>query len=99
MSERIIGDVSKLPTSGFRTHGLWFWAAMGFMGIEGAGFALACSAYIYLMSHAEQWPLYGRPPDLLWGTLQLVVMLASVPVTLVLSRVARRREKRPTQVW
>lgn len=99
MNPRVIGDVSGLPTSGFRTQGLWFWAALGFMGIEGAGFALACSAYVYLMSHAEKWPLYGGPPDLLWGALQTVVLLASVPATLVLSRAARRRDKRATQLW
>ena len=99
MNARIIGDLSKLPTTGFRTHGLWFWAAMGFMGIEGAGFALACASYVYLMSHAEQWPLYGAPPALLWGTLQTALLLASVPPTLILSRAARRRDVPRTQFW
>jgi cytochrome c oxidase subunit 3 len=97
MNARTVGDLSHLPTSGFRSHGLWFWAALGFLGIEGAGFALAYATYIYLMNGAPQWPLSGKAPDLFWGTLQTVLLVASLVPNLILSRAARRRETGPTR--
>jgi heme/copper-type cytochrome/quinol oxidase subunit 3 len=97
---RVVGrSLAELPAAGFRTHGLWFWAAAGFMVIEGSGFALACAAYIYLMNGARQWPLDGVAPDLLWGTLQTVLMVGSLIPTFILSRAARRRQAAPTRLW
>jgi cytochrome c oxidase subunit III len=99
MSPHVVGDLSHLPSAGFRTHGLWYWAGYGFMAIEGAGFAIACSAYVYLMNGAERWPLDGRAPDLLWGALFTVVMLASVIPNWILSRAARRRDLAKVRYW
>lgn len=99
MSSRVVGDLSKLPGSGFGSHSLWFWAAAGFMTIEGTGFALACASYLYLMHNAAQWPLEGSPPDLLWGTAQTVVMLLSVIPNMLASRAARRRQVGPARLW
>lgn len=92
-------DLSRLPVGGFGSHGLWFWAGCAFMLIEGAGFALAGAAYVYLMNNAERWPLNSDPPSLISGTLQTVLLLASIPPALVLSRAARRRERKATQNW
>ena len=91
---RVVGDLSKVPASGFGRHSLWFWGALGFMAIESAGFALACGAYLYLMNRADQWPLASAPPDLLWGSLLTVLLLASLVPTLILSKAARRRDVR-----
>ena len=96
---RVVGDLSTLPAAGFRTHGLWFWAALGFMAIEGTGFALACASYIYLMGGAKQWPLQGSAPDLLWGTLMTVLLVGSLVPTFLMSRAARRRQEGPTKLW
>jgi heme/copper-type cytochrome/quinol oxidase subunit 3 len=92
-------DLSRLPVGGFGSHGLWFWAGAAFMLIEGAGFALAGATYVYLMNNARHWPLNSDPPSLLWGTLQTVLLLASIPPALILSRAARRRDKAATQLW
>lgn len=99
MSERIVGDLSRLPAAGFRTHGLWFWAAMAFMLMEGVAFALGGASYLYLMNGAARWPLTDQPPDLLWGTVQTVLLLASVPATLVMCRAARLRQLQPARFW
>lgn len=96
---RIVGDLSRLPASGFRTHGLWFWAAMGFMTIEGTGFALACAAYLYLMASAPQWPLNSPPPDLTWGTALTVLLVASLVPNFLMSRASRKRQLGPTRLW
>lgn len=99
MSERIRGDLSRLPATGYGLHGLWGWAGAGFMVIEGAGFALACATYIYLMNSAPHWPLDDRPPDLLWGTAQTVLLLASLAPNLILSKASRRRDLAATRRW
>jgi cytochrome c oxidase subunit 3 len=92
MSVRVIGDLSHLPASGFRSHGMWSWAGAGFMLIEGAGFLLAIAAYLYVMAGANQWPLSNLAPDLLWGTVNTVLMLASLWPNYLISRAARKRD-------
>jgi len=97
MTARIVGDLSRLPAAGFRSHGLWYWAGCGFMLIEGAGFLLAYASYIYLMNGATQWPLDAAPPDLLWGTLSAVIFAASLLPNALASKAARRRELAATR--
>jgi cytochrome c oxidase subunit 3 len=41
-------------------------------------FAVTIACYFYLWSQAQSWPMSAPPPDLFWGTLNLVVMLASI---------------------
>jgi heme/copper-type cytochrome/quinol oxidase subunit 3 len=99
MTPRVVGDLAELPTAGFRTHTLWGWATIGFMVIEGAGFALAGASYVYLMNSGRQWPLEGSPPDLLWGTLMTALLLGSLVPNYVVSRAARRLDVAQTQLW
>jgi heme/copper-type cytochrome/quinol oxidase subunit 3 len=77
MSERFVGDASRLPDFGFGHRSTTWWGVCGFMLIEGTGFALAFAAYFFLMAQEQQWPASANPPDLLWGTLTLVLLLAS----------------------
>lgn len=99
MTARVVGDLARLPAAGFRTHSLWGWATLGFMAIEGTGFALAGASYIYLMGGARQWPLEGAPPDLLWGSLMTGLLMASLIPNFLVSRAARRCQVARTQVW
>jgi cytochrome c oxidase subunit 3 len=99
MTRRIVGNLAALPTSGYRLNDLWFWATLGFMTIEGTGFALACASYLYLMGTADQWPLNSPAPDLLWGAALTVLLLVSLVPNLIMSRAARRRDKAKTQFW
>lgn len=94
---KLVGDLAHLPTAGFRTHGLWYWGALWFMAIEGAGFVLAYASYLYLMAFAERWPLRDPPPDLAWATINTLIMLVSLWPAHLLSRAARRRDLRETQ--
>ena len=55
---------------------MW-WGTMGLMLIEGTVFALAVMMYFYLRRACRAWPLGAAPPDLRWGTLNTVVLLAS----------------------
>jgi hypothetical protein len=70
-------DVSALPSYQFSHRSLMWWGMMGMIAIEGMAFALAVAAYFYLWSQGQQWPLSTRPPELLWGSLNVLVLLAS----------------------
>ncbi|HEY8573016.1 hypothetical protein [Phenylobacterium sp.] len=95
----IVGDLSDLPTGAFRLYGLWGWAGLGFMLIEGTGFALMIATYIYLMNGVDQWPLTDSAPNLVWGTASLVLMLASLIPNAFVSRAARMRDLSATRRW
>ncbi len=71
-------DVSGLPSYKFGHHSLMWWGVMGLIAIEGMAFALAVAAYFYLWSQAQTWPMSDAPPDLLWGSLNLVLVLVSI---------------------
>jgi heme/copper-type cytochrome/quinol oxidase subunit 3 len=78
-------DVSVLPTHAFSYRSLTWWGIIGFMVIEGMFFVLTIGAYFFLMSHEQSWaPQPWDPPNLVWGTLFTLVILASeIPNTMV----------------
>jgi cytochrome c oxidase subunit I+III len=71
-------DVANLPSYRYGHHSLMWWVMMGLIAIEGTVFVMAVMAYFYLWSQAQSWPLSAAPPDLIWGTLNLGVLLASI---------------------
>jgi cytochrome c oxidase subunit III len=71
-------DVSELPSYGFSHRSLMWWGTAGVIAIEGTVFVLAAVAYFYLWSQSSHWPMSAVPPDLLWGTVNTGVLLASV---------------------
>ena len=50
MKRSIAIDVSALPTYGFGSKSGPWWGAMGFIALEGMGFAIAIGTYLYLMA-------------------------------------------------
>ena len=78
-------DLAELPTHAFGHRSLTWWGVIGFMVIEGAGFAMAMAAYFFLMSQEQEWaPRPTLPPDLLAGTLfTLVMLLSEIPNTMI----------------
>jgi heme/copper-type cytochrome/quinol oxidase subunit 3 len=66
-----------LPTYGFGHRSLMWWGTAMMMMIEGTAFAIMIVVYFYLRTVSGTWP-YGSPaPDLLWGTLNVVLILVS----------------------
>jgi heme/copper-type cytochrome/quinol oxidase subunit 3 len=88
----LVGDLSDLPTSASGADHLVWWGNVGFMLIEGTGFALAAAAYLYLMTQSPQWPPAGdQLPDLLWsGVFTVSLALSEIPNLWVL-RCARAK--------
>jgi cytochrome c oxidase subunit 3 len=70
-------DVSGLPSYGFSHRSLMWWGTAGMIAIEGTAFAFMIIIYFYLRSLTQTWPEGGATPDLLWGTLNLGIILAS----------------------
>lgn len=70
-------DVSGLPSYGFSHRSLMWWGTAGMIAIEGSAFAFMIVIYFYLRSLSQTWPEAGAAPGLLWGTLNLVMIVAS----------------------
>jgi cytochrome c oxidase subunit III len=92
-------DVAELPTVVFGHRSLMWWGTLGVMAIEGTVFALAVMAYFYLRSHQETWPITSRPPDLLWGTLNTVVLLASFLPAHLAKKAAEELQLQRVRIW
>ena len=92
-------DVRELPTVVYGHRSLMWWGTLGLMAIEGTVFALAVMAYFYLRSHQETWPITAPPPDLLWGTINTVLMLVSFLPAHLAKKAGEARKLRPTQIW
>src|SRR5947209_1914890 len=98
MKERVVADMSRLPLHGMQSASPTWWGTLGFMLLEGTGFALVLGMYLYLMSVAPTWPLGAPPPDLGPGTAVTLILLASVLPNHWLSQWAGRQELRKVQI-
>jgi len=97
--DRGVLDVHGLPSFGFGTRSLMWWATAGLMTIDSTVFALAVVMYFYLRSHSELWPMRSPPPDLLWGTLNTVVLIVSAWPNQLAKRAGSRLDKAGVQLW
>lgn len=96
---RIVGDLSNLPASASGPLHLVWWGNIGFMLIEGTGFALAAAAYLYLMTQASNWPPSGtRPPDLTWAAIFTAGLVLSEIPNLWVRRRALAKDERGVRI-
>ena len=92
-------DAAGLPTVVFSHRSLMWWGTLGLMAIEGTVFALAVVVYFYLRSHVERWPMGTPPPELLWGTVNTAILIASAWPNHLAKRAAERLDRHGVQVW
>jgi heme/copper-type cytochrome/quinol oxidase subunit 3 len=85
-------DVSGLPTYAYGHRSLMWWGTQGIIFIEGTVFAIAIVAYFYLGEVAREWPPHGVPPSLTYGTINLVIMLASAVPNQLTKRWAEKED-------
>ena len=90
-------DVAGLPSYGFSHRSLMWWGNAGMMAIEGIAFGFMIVIYFYLRSLARTWPDGGATPDLGWGTLNLVIILASALPNWYTARAALDRDLQRAQ--
>jgi heme/copper-type cytochrome/quinol oxidase subunit 3 len=90
---RVVLDVSALPDSVFGNRDILWWGTLGFVVIEGFTLALCAMAYVYLMQNFSAWPPAHTPrPSLGAPTVNLALMLASLPLAVWVHRAAKRYE-------
>ena len=76
-----------------------YWGMMGLIAIEATAFALAVASYFYLWSQAPQWPSAVPAPDLRWGTLNVLILLASVWPNHWTKRAAEHGDEAKMKTW
>ena len=97
---RPVLDVSDLPNVVFGPRDMGFWGTLGFMVAEGMTLATLVVAYFYVRRNFDAWPPLGTPlPDLLIGTLSLVVLLACAAPAYLADRAAKRLDPRGVRTW
>src|SRR3954464_2712538 len=90
-----IVDASALPSYAFGHRSLMWWGVMGMIAIEGTAFALAIGTYLYLWTQSPSgWPLSAPPPELRWGTLNTLIMIASLAPNEWAKKAAERHDLR-----
>ena len=92
-------DVAQLPSYGFSHRSIMWWGTLGMMVIEGTVFALTVATYFYLRSHASAWPMGVLPPDLLWGTLNTAILLASMLPNHLAKKAAEAHDVAGVRLW
>jgi len=93
-------DAGTLAPGAFGSRSLNWWGTMGMVLIESIVFALAVGAYFYFVTRMPAWPPDGvAPPDLRWGTLNMVVLLGSLIPNELAKRAGTRVDLRGVRFW
>jgi cytochrome c oxidase subunit III len=93
-------DVGALPPGAFGSRGLMWWGTMGIVLIESTVFALAIGSYFFLWTRMPSWPPGGvAVPDLRWGTINTVVMFASLIPNQLAKRGGERIDLGGVRLW
>jgi cytochrome c oxidase subunit I+III len=98
VSRRRALDVSALPDYAFGPQGLIWWGSISFMVIEGSMFVMVLIAYFYLRTRVPEWPPSLPNPDLMLGTVNLLVLLASTIPNHFTKKVAENLDLRKVQL-
>jgi cytochrome c oxidase subunit III len=98
MRERIVYDLSRLPAHGMQSASPTWWGTLGFMLLEGTGFALVIGIYLYLWSLASTWPIAAPEPDLGPGTALTVILVASAVPNYFVSKWAGTEDLRKVRI-
>jgi cytochrome c oxidase subunit III len=96
---RRVLDVSTLPEYAFGNQGLIWWGTAGFMVIEGAMLLMVLVVYYYLRLRADQWPPSVPPPDIRFGTINLVLMFGSLAPAYLAKVAAEKFDLAKVQLW
>lgn len=92
-------DVSGLPTYGYSHRSLMWWGTWGMMLIEATAFVMAIGSYLFLRSHAEVWPMSRLPPDLLFGSINVAILLISCLPNHWVKQAAEREDLPKVRLW
>jgi cytochrome c oxidase subunit III len=92
-------DVSAMRSYAFSHSSLMWWGTLGMIAIEATVFAIAIASYFYLRSHSDTWPMSMAPPELLWGTLNTAILLASIVPNHLAKKAAEHHQLQGVRIW
>lgn len=92
-------DARALPSYAFGSSSLMWWGTVGVAAIEGTVFALAIMMFFYVRTRVDSWPPSVPPPALLWGTLNTVILIASLVPNQIAKKAAEREDLRGVRIW
>ncbi|RWN25637.1 MAG: cytochrome C oxidase subunit III [Mesorhizobium sp.] len=98
MKQRAAADLSGLPTFGHGPRSPTWWGTLGFMALEGTGFALAAGAYLYLALSWPAWRLSAPQPNHWPGTIVTILFVVSLVPNHVLHRQAKQCSMVPVRI-
>lgn len=99
MTHRRVLDVSALPGYAFGHSGLIWWGTVGFMIIEGSMLVMVLLMYFVLRMRVPEWPPGLPNPDVTLGTLNTVVLLASLLPNQMCKTAAEGLDTRRVRLW
>ena len=100
MSETRTLDVSGLPPGAFGSRTVTFWGTLGIVLIESTVFALAISSYFFYVTRSPAWPPDGiASPLLRWGTINTLILLASLAPNELARRAGERVDLKSVRLW
>lgn len=75
------------------------WGLFAMLAIEGTMFALLIGSYLYLRWRVPDWPPGVEPPALLWGTINTLVLIASVIPNAIAKRASEHLDLAGVRIW
>ena len=96
---RPVINAAPLPGYAFGHRSILWWATMGIVAIEGTMFALVITNYLYLKGREPHWPPGVFPPGLLWGSVNTILLLASLVPNQLAKTSAEALDLAKTRVW
>jgi len=91
-------DLSGLATYAYGNRSLMWWGTLGLILIESTVFALGVVTYLYLRERTAEWPPHQQLPSLLYGTVNLIIMILSGIPNQWTKRAAEQEDRRKVQV-
>lgn len=100
MSAQRTIDVSQLPTYAFGHRALTWWATWSMLLMEGTMLVILLVSYFFLRMGIPDWPPRPiRPPNLFWGTLNTIIIVASVFPNHFAKAAAERLDLARVKLW
>lgn len=100
MSARRTIDVSHLPTYAFRHRALTWYATWSMILMEGTMLVVFLISYFFLRTRVTNWPPgVMKPPDLLWGTVNLGIILISAVPNQFAKKASEKLDLRGVRLW